>query len=67
MLQAMEAPTSTTRTLAVPQRTVAARAVGWSLPRIRATIRETSMIGLAGARVKRPVALAASTSRRVTA
>jgi hypothetical protein len=53
--------------LALPQRTVASRAVGWSWRRIRPTMREVSMIGLAGARAKRPVALAASTSRRVTA
>jgi hypothetical protein len=67
MVQGMVAPTSTTRTLAAPQLTVAPRAVGWSSLRIRPTTRETSMIGLAGATAKRPVALAASTSRRVTA
>ena len=48
MVQPTEAPISTTLTLAAPQRTVAARAVGWSLLRIRLTMRVTSMIGLAG-------------------
>jgi hypothetical protein len=67
MVQPMLAPISTTRTLVAPQRTVAARAVGWSLLRIRLTIRVTSMIGLAGSRAKRPPVPAASTSRRVTA
>jgi hypothetical protein len=63
MVQPMEAPISTTRTLAAPQRTVAARAVGWSLLRIRLTMRVTSMIGLAGWRAKRPPVPAAPTDR----
>jgi hypothetical protein len=50
MVQAMVAPTGTTLTLAAPQLTSAARAVGWSLLRIRPTTRVTSMIGLAGSR-----------------
>jgi hypothetical protein len=69
MVQPMLAPISTTRTLGAPgapQRTVAARAVGWSSRRIRLTMWVTSMIGLAGSRAKRPPVPAASTSRRVT-
>ena len=69
MVQPMLPPTSTTRTLGAPgapQRTVAARAVGWSSRRIRLTMRVTSMIGLAGSRAKRPPVPAAATARRVT-
>jgi len=62
----MVAPTSTTLTLAVPQRTVADLAAGRSLLRIRPTTRVTSMIGLAGWSANLPVPPAASTWRRVT-
>ncbi len=65
-VQRMVAPTSTTLTLAVPQRTVADLAAGRSLLRIRPTTRVTSMIGLAGWSANLPVPPAASTWRRVT-